>query len=734
MENYLNSHPLSSDKSQKLSHIISSNKNTVYDIGRSFPFSKSSPSRLPLQQLPSKNQSHFSRIISKIPLAAILQRLPGIWLLAVIALACVGPNSLWATTDWLQEYLRLTGTSSSDDTSHDLPYDHILHIIIIPNYAESLETICETLDVLASHVKALTQYRICLAMEESEEGSISKARMLLKIYTDSFFDITFTIHPSNILGEIRGKSSNVSWAAREMAKYSSIASTTSTAAAAEGYNDGVFNACANYNPREHRDTAAASGIPINTGSHTHEIITVLDCDTIFAEDYFAAMTCHYAVASPEQRKIMMFMPSTVFDSQVPVFVRTCDIYWSLGVISSMYDGSPIKFPCSAYSISMDLCISVNFWDAGPESIGEDMHMYLKCFFSTGGKVNVKSIYSAASCCNIESSNHSATYPFKYFLQLFMRYQQAKRHLWGSLDTGYALKRTILSFLAPEIEPAIIQLKNASVSKEDKYSEATGLTKNTGVENSHLLLETHCLMGHFAIMGLIRSIMMQIDPNWEYHPPAFPQITFFGVRLTFDVFSTFIIGCCVVCNFVSASFYERYYKFVAFERWALQSFHPKTSGLFSAESSENTTIPEIICTANTNVDIAGAATAAKPIFGKHSRTAAAANVSNNRLVGLATMAKHGMRFSKQHENLKVFPLGRRPQLSSRRTALNLLEYRVSGKPELKNSSLAMLTMEEVVMSAKGLGQNEWDEGTVPYAQVILNMTQGGNEFMSVNGFK
>ncbi|KAJ3385008.1 hypothetical protein HDU84_002500 [Entophlyctis sp. JEL0112] len=230
-----------------------------------------------------------------------------------------------ATTNWLGEYLRITGASSGDDPSHDLPYDSILHVIIIPNYCETTDTLCETLDVLASHRRALTQYRViaamiyiacvsydilqvCLAMEESEKGCVTKAQMLLKVYSDSFFDITYTVHPANLPGEIRGKSSNVAWAAREMAKYRTVPANIAAVAVEKMYHERIHGVNCGYESVE-----LSNDLP---GQHSHEVITVLDCDSIFAEDYFAALACHYATASPEQRKIMMFMPSTVFDRWV----------------------------------------------------------------------------------------------------------------------------------------------------------------------------------------------------------------------------------------------------------------------------------------------------------------------------------------------------------------------------------------------------------------------------------
>jgi hypothetical protein len=109
-------------------------------------------------------------------------------------------------------------------------------------------------------------------MEESEPECEEKALTLLRSYSDSFLDLTYTIHPVGRPNEIRGKSSNVAWAVSEVA-------------------------------RKHSSTSRRD----------HEIVTVMDADTCFAEDYFTSVTFHYTVASPEQRRIMMFAPSTIFD-------------------------------------------------------------------------------------------------------------------------------------------------------------------------------------------------------------------------------------------------------------------------------------------------------------------------------------------------------------------------------------------------------------------------------------
>jgi hypothetical protein len=109
-------------------------------------------------------------------------------------------------------------------------------------------------------------------------------------------------------------------------------------------------------------------------------------------------------------------------------------------MSHIYEGSPIKFPCSAYSLSLKLARNVGFWDVGSDSIGEDMHMYLKCFFSTHGQLIVKTILSPASQCNVEGSS--------YFESIAARYSQSKRHMWGCLDVAYIIRRTFFGLFKP----------------------------------------------------------------------------------------------------------------------------------------------------------------------------------------------------------------------------------------------------------------------------------------------
>ena len=185
-------------------------------------------------------------------------------------------------------------------------------------------------------------------MEEREAGASAKAQSLIDSYRSkgAFCDITFSLHPGNIIGESAGKSSNVNWASRHMYRRRNV-------------------------------------------SILRAIYTIMDADTAFASDFFLASAVHFSLAVPATRKRMMFIPPTLFDRNspdVPIFTRATDIFWSCAGIGGIYPGSSCKIPTSAYGVSMDLARFCDFWDAGPEAIGEDLHFYCKAMFETMGNV------------------------------------------------------------------------------------------------------------------------------------------------------------------------------------------------------------------------------------------------------------------------------------------------------------------------------------------------------------
>ena len=56
--------------------------------------------------------------------------------------------------------------------------------------------------------------QVFLAMEERDPYAIGVAEALATSFSTSFLDIQYSTHPSDIHGEVQGKSANVAWAAK----------------------------------------------------------------------------------------------------------------------------------------------------------------------------------------------------------------------------------------------------------------------------------------------------------------------------------------------------------------------------------------------------------------------------------------------------------------------------------------------------------------------------------------
>ncbi|KAF8850222.1 hypothetical protein BDZ45DRAFT_751934 [Acephala macrosclerotiorum] len=300
------------------------------------------------------------------------------------------------SSDFSEAEIELSTTTTESEWD-DAP---LLHAIIVPNYKEEMDTLRETLDILGSHTQARSSYEIYLAMEQGEAGCEAKAAILIKEYTNQFRSVEFTTHPRDIPGEAQGKSSNLAWAAR--------------------YINGKYS-----------DEILKRNV----------IITVLDSDSHLSSKYFTLINgMHFAY--PDTADSTMYVPPIIFDRNahiVPRLVRVADLLWAGAGLSGHYESSLICPPTSVYSLPLSLVDRAGGWDAGVDAIGEDLHMYIKCFFALNGNLTTRSVFSPASHSNVHSNGKGIR---GFYNDIMARYKQALRHMWGALDSGFVLRSTI----------------------------------------------------------------------------------------------------------------------------------------------------------------------------------------------------------------------------------------------------------------------------------------------------
>ncbi|RFU30484.1 hypothetical protein B7463_g5849, partial [Scytalidium lignicola] len=232
---------------------------------------------------------------------------------------------------------------------------------------------------------------IYLAMESHEVDSDIKVKVLVLEFTYRFRSIKFTLYPGDIPGEAPGKSSNVAWASRK---------------ASERYL---------------------------LKTREEVIVTIFDADSHLSTDYFAMVTTMH-LAYPETTSTTIYSAPIIFDRNahnVPALVRTADILWCAAGLSGLYASSTIRPPTSV-SLTLTLIDIVGGWDADSAAIGEDLHMYLKCFFALNGNLTQRTVLAPVSQSNVSSGLKGHRGRVQNY---HARYKQALRHMWGSLDTG-----------------------------------------------------------------------------------------------------------------------------------------------------------------------------------------------------------------------------------------------------------------------------------------------------------
>ncbi|MBI2914132.1 MAG: hypothetical protein HYY03_09465 [Chloroflexi bacterium] len=291
-------------------------------------------------------------------------------------------------TDWRQRYEqhRAEGRPCLD-------WEQVRHIVIIPNYTESAEKLRPGLDSLASS-EAAPQIVAVLAMEEREgEEGQRRAALLQREYEGRIGTVFATFHPWGLPGEVAGKSSNENWAARRAKEY-------------------LVDRC---------------GHDID-----HVTITSCDADTVFDPKYFSCLTYMFATDPNRYRRFWqapIFFYNNIWD--VPAPLRMAHCLSGLNHIARLSRSFfRMVFPQSTYSLSLRMAHEVDYWD--PDTIPEDWHMFLKCYYQLRGEVEVESMYTVLYMDGVRSKSYLGTF-HNYF-------QQSVRHAWGCTDIAYAAQQ------------------------------------------------------------------------------------------------------------------------------------------------------------------------------------------------------------------------------------------------------------------------------------------------------
>lgn len=232
----------------------------------------------------------------------------------------------------------------------------------------------------------------------------------------------------------------------------------------------------------------------------------------------------------------LYAAPVIFDRNahsVPSLVRVADILWCAAGMSGLYPGSSIAPPTSVYSLPLDLVDRVGGWDCDSEAIGEDLHMYIKCFFALNGNLTSRVIYSPVSQSNVTGTGTMLS-------NVGARYKQALRHMWGALDTGFALRKLVEMWqnrkhTSRTYQPLHCTNKDANelfIHDSHLDSEVSGQHLDNGIFSDitqdtikephwefvcymmHRLFEAHFLPVHMAVLVISSTLYVRLTQGLE----------------------------------------------------------------------------------------------------------------------------------------------------------------------------------------------------------------------------
>ncbi|HET6316016.1 MAG TPA: glycosyltransferase family 2 protein, partial [Chloroflexota bacterium] len=282
--------------------------------------------------------------------------------------------------DWLAAGERLGG------------FGRVHHVVIVPTYRESDAVLAETLECLARQTLPLERVAVVLAFEERDLEAPARAARLSDRFAPRFAQWLVTMHP-DVPGEVKGKSSNLAWAARRV-----------------------------------EDELVATG----RLDARNLLVTVCDADSRFDRQYLAALG-HQVLSHPYGR-LHIYQPAILFyanHSRLPLPLRAVSSVFSLYSLARLA-ASHRLIPQSTYSLSWWAARRVSYWDV--DVVPEDSHMFFKVWLHLGKRVRTRAIHLPVYADAAEGLTPVGS--------AASTYNQIRRWAWGVSDIPYLMLQTI----------------------------------------------------------------------------------------------------------------------------------------------------------------------------------------------------------------------------------------------------------------------------------------------------
>lgn len=294
--------------------------------------------------------------------------------------------------DWIQKLKNI----------EDKDWREYWHLIVLPMYKEPLEVIHSSILALQKTDYPKDKMIVVIGAEERAREKIEQTISVLEEeFKNKFFKFLIVWHPANIPGEIAGKSSNETWAAKIV-------------------KEKIID-------------------PLRI-PYDKIIYSSFDADTVVFPKYFSCLTYHYLTCSKPTRT--SFQPIPLFINniwQTSLFSRLFSFsstFWN--TMNQASPGNLVTF--SSHSMSFRALVDVGFKQTNV--VSDDSRIFWQCFLKYSGDYRVRPLFYPISMDAVVAKGYLKT--------MKNVYKQQRRWAYGVGEVPYLLfgflKNKKISFL------------------------------------------------------------------------------------------------------------------------------------------------------------------------------------------------------------------------------------------------------------------------------------------------
>lgn len=267
--------------------------------------------------------------------------------------------------------------------------DDIYHLALIPMWNEDFDILDETFRYLKEANYPNDKIIVVLTGEERDVANFNKvSKKIEEKYEGVFKELLIYVH-KDVVGEVRGKGSNMVSAARKMMKYIE----------GEGLD------------------------PENV------LVTTLDSDHIVHKEYFSRLAYKYIIDPDRDRKTyqpVALLFNNIWDAPAPNRVAAiASSFWI--IVESMRPYRLKTF--AAHTQSLKTLLVTDFWST--QTIVEDGHQYWRTYFAYNGNIEmVPLLLPVYQDCVLDTTL------WKTFKS---QYTQRRRWAWGASDFAFVVR-------------------------------------------------------------------------------------------------------------------------------------------------------------------------------------------------------------------------------------------------------------------------------------------------------